>query len=96
MAKSAAEHRLVVLGGSDGRFATPKQTWISPRHCYAVLDYDRKADRARVRDPHGNDDGCDGNPIPLERKDEGYGPGEFWLSAAEVEASFCGLSIEAE
>jgi|GEM_PF-2768968 len=96
MAKAAAERRLVVLGGSDGRFATPKQPWISPRHCYAVLDYDRKTDRARLRDPHGNDDGRDGNPIPRERKDEGYGPGEFWLSAAEIEASFCGLSIEAE
>lgn len=91
---AAAERRLVVLGGSDGHLSTPKKGWISPRHCYALLDYDRRADRARIRDPHGNDNGCENHPIPGERKLPDFGPGEFWLCAAEVEASFCGLSIE--
>jgi hypothetical protein len=86
--------RIMLLGGSDGWLATPKQPWISPRHCYAIFDYTQSKNRVRLRDPRGIDDGERSFPIPADRKDETYGPGEFWLTPAEVEASFCGLSIE--
>jgi hypothetical protein len=89
-----AGDRLMVLGGTDGRFTTPAYPWIAPQHCYALLGYDRAADRVRVRDPRGVDENVPGVPLPADRKESDYGPGEFWLTAAETEDSFCGLSVE--
>ncbi len=83
-----AGRRLMVLGGTDGRFTKPAFDWITTQHCYALLGYDRDADRVRVRDPRGADPGVDG------RKEADYGPGEFWLTAAETEDCFCGLTVE--
>lgn len=80
--------RLMVLGGTDGKYTKPVYEWISPQHCYALLGYDRAADRVRLRDPRGDDPGVEG------RKEADYGPGEFWLTAAETEDSFCGLTVE--
>lgn len=94
LADATANGRLIVLGGSDGVVTRPKQPWISPQHCHAVLDYDPGSNRVRVRDPRGIDDGQPACPIPPDRKAPGYGPGEFWLTPAEVEASFCGLTVE--
>jgi len=94
LADATAKRRLIVLGGSDGKLVRPKQAWISPEHCYAILDYDTNSNRVRLRDPRGIDNSVPNNAIPLERKETGYGPGEFWLAPDEVEASFCGLSIE--
>lgn len=83
-----ARRRVVVLGGTDGYWRRPSVPDIVPRHCYAVLAYEAGAKHVRVRDPHGDD-----NRIP-DRKKPGYGPGEFWLTLDETEASFCGLAIE--
>ncbi|MFO0798050.1 MAG: hypothetical protein U0804_11295 [Gemmataceae bacterium] len=80
-----AGRRLMVLGGTDGRVRKPVHGWISPQHCYGLLGYDRGADRVHLRDPRGGD-------APAERRLDG--PGEFWLTAAETEHSFCGLSVE--
>jgi len=83
--------RLMVLGGTDGTFTKPLYDWITPQHCYALLGYDRDADRVRVRDPRGED-----HPDAADRKAADYGPGEFWLTAAETEDCFCGLTVEDE
>ena len=85
-----AGRRLMVLGGTDGTYTKPALDWITPQHCYALLGYDRDADRVRVRDPRGHD------PNVTDRKDADYGPGEFWLTAAETEDCFCGLTVEDE
>jgi len=85
-----AGRRLMVLGGTDGKYMKPAYDWISPQHCYALLGYDRGADRVRLRDPRGDD------PNVAGRKEADYGPGEFWLTAAETEDSFCGLTVEDE
>jgi hypothetical protein len=83
-----ARNRVVVLGGSDGYWRKATVPGIVHRHCYAILAYEADTRHARLRDPMGADD-----RIP-DRKKPGYGPGEFWLTLDEVEASFCGLAIE--
>jgi hypothetical protein len=83
-----ARRRVVVLGGSDGYWTTVKVPGLVGRHCYTILAYDPASGHARLRDPVGDD-----GRIPDRKKPE-YGPGEFWLTLAEVEASFCGLAIE--
>jgi hypothetical protein len=89
MLRTAEERRrVVVLGGSDGYWTTVKVHGLVHRHCYAILAYEADAKHARLRDPVGDD-----GRIP-DRKKPGYGPGEFWLTLDEVEASFCGLAIE--
>lgn len=85
-----AGRRLMVLGGTDGTYTKAAFDWISPQHCYALINYDRGADRVRLRDPRGDDPNVEG------RKDAGYGPGEFWLTAAETEDCFNGLTVEDE
>lgn len=89
VADATARSKLIVLGGSDGKWTTPKVPWVIPRHCYALLAYEPDFGTCRVRDPHGTD-----NDIPSERKRGGYGPGEFWLTSDELQGSFCGLTIE--
>jgi hypothetical protein len=89
LAEATGSGRMIVLGGSDGKWSTPKVVGIRPRHCYSVLDYHPDARQVRVRDPWGRDDA-----IPTDRKRDGYGPGEFWLSTEELEGSFVGLTIE--
>jgi hypothetical protein len=91
IAAATTASRLMVLGGSDGYWTTVKVSGLINRHCYALLAYEPEFRTCRLRDPRG-DDGA----IPRNRKREGYGPGEFWLTLKEVEDSFCGLSIEHE
>lgn len=88
--KATDEKRLMVLGGSDGKWTTPKLPWIPPQHCFGLLEYEPAWGTARVRNPHGGDD------IPPERKRAGYGPGEFWVTLDELEGSWCGLTVEDE
>lgn len=89
--RATAERRLMVLGGSDGKWTTPKLPWVPPQHCFGLLGYEPGDGTARVRNPHGSDDG-----IPPERKRDGYGPGEFWVTLDELEGSWCGLTVEDE
>lgn len=91
LTNATARRRLMVLGGSDGEWTTPKLSWVPPRHCFGLLEYEPAHGTARVRNPHGSDDG-----IPAERKRPGYGPGEFWVTPDELEDSWCGLTIEDE
>ncbi|MDY3561583.1 hypothetical protein R5W23_002861 [Gemmata sp. JC673] len=88
---ATAQRRLMVLGGSDGKWTTPKLSWVPPQHCFGLLEYEPAAGTARVRNPYGRDDG-----IPAERQRDGYGPGEFWVTLDELEGSWCGLTIEDE
>lgn len=89
VAEATANSRVVVLGGSDGYWTDVKVEGLINQHCYALLAFEPESRTCRLRDPRGDDE-----LIPQGRKREGYGPGEFWLTSAEVEASFCGLSIE--
>ena len=91
LTSATADRRLMVLGGSDGKWTTPKLSWVPPQHCFALLEYEPAAGTARVRNPHGGDGG-----IPADRKRAGYGPGEFWVALDELEDSWCGLTIEDE
>lgn len=81
--------RLMVLGGSDGRWTTVKVNGLANRHCYSLLCYESEQGTCRLRDPLGRND-----RIPPGRQRDDYGPGEFWLTINEVENSFCGLTIE--
>ena len=87
--QAAENHRVMVLGGSDGYWTDVKVDGLINRHCYALLQFEPEHGTCRIRDPRGYDDA-----IPQGRKRDGYGPGEFWLTSEETEASFCGLSIE--
>jgi len=80
--------RVVILGGSDGYWTDVKVEGLINRHCYALFEFEPEFGTCRIRDPRGHDD-----LIP-NRKRPHYGPGEFWLTSEETEASFCGLSIE--
>ena len=62
-------------------------TWIMRRDSHD--DACAIAAQHIVRDPHGHDD-----QIPAERKRDGYGYGEFWLTPDELQGSYCGLTIE--
>jgi hypothetical protein len=89
---TATSHgRVIVLGGSDGEWTTPKVEGLIPQHCYALLRFEPEFGTCRIRDPRGLDD-----LIPQGRKRDGYGPAEFWLTSQETEGSFCGLTIEDE
>ena len=87
--EATARAAIVILGGSDGYWTDVKVAGLINRHCYASWRSSRRLRTCRLRDPRGDDDA-----IPQGRKREGYGPGEFWLTSDEAEASFCGLSIE--
>ena len=89
VAAATANGRVVILGGSDGYWTKVKVDGLRNRHCYALLAFEPETGTCRIRDPYGDDES-----IPQGRKRDGYGPGEFWLTSEEVEASFCGLSIE--
>ncbi len=88
VADATVRNRLMVLGGSDGYWTTPKFDWLIPQHCYALLAYEPETRTCRIRNPYGNGD------FPDERKRVGYGPGEFWLTPDEVQGSFCGFTVE--
>lgn len=93
--KEQAGSRLMVLGGTDGTVTKPAHDWIATKHCYALLGYDAAADRVRVRDPRGVNNGAgEDRPIPDDRLEPDHGPGVFWLTAAETEDSFNGLTVE--
>jgi hypothetical protein len=87
--QATANSRVIVLGGSDGYWTDVKVDGLINRHCYALLQFEPEFGTCRIRDPRGFDES-----IPQGRKRDGYGPGEFWLTSEETEASFCGLSIE--
>ena len=91
VAAATSQSRVVILGGSDGYWTEVKVPGLINRHCYALLAYEGETGTCRIRDPRGLD-----SEIPQDRKRDGYGPGEFWLTPDEVEASFCGLSFEKE
>lgn len=88
---ATSNSRVVILGGSDGYWTDVKVEGLINRHCYSLLLFEPDFGTCRIRDPRGLDDA-----IPQGRKRDGYGPGEFWLTSAEVESSYCGLSLENE
>lgn len=89
LADATAAGKLMVLGGTDGKWTKPQVAGIRPQHCYALLAYEPDTGTCRLRNPLGDDDG-----IPQGRKRADYGPGEFWLTLDETQGSFCGLTIE--
>jgi hypothetical protein len=89
LAQATASKRVMVLGGSDGQVTTVKVPGLVNRHCYALFCYEPEHGTCRIRDPRGNDD-----LIPSNRKRDGYGVGEFYLSLDELQSSFCGLAVE--
>ena len=67
------------LGGDQGK-----------GHVYAILAYDKQADRIRLRNPWGGK----GPDVPKERTKPEWGPSEFWMTVAEYEENFQFMAYE--
>jgi len=88
--KAFAESRLVTTGTGDLKTKPPG---IHGKHAYAVLGYDKKADKVLVWNPHGQTF----RPKGPEGWDNGYqtSKGKFEIPLADFVRLFGGLAIEA-
>jgi len=88
--RTFAEGRLITTGTGDLKTKPPG---IHPKHAYAVLGYDKKADKVLMWNPHGQTF----RPKGPEGWDNGYqtSKGKFQIPLVDFVRLFGGLAIEA-
>ena len=85
--KRANDGYVVIVGTGLREPKGDAKTVLQENHTYAVLGYDDKTGRIRMRNPHGSH-----ASIPAARTEAGWGTGEFWLTLDEYKENFLGMA----